>query len=705
MKDAGFEPGFGTFVQFRAHAVENLKPPSREELVGAFRMFFEYKKAHKKPVNTTQAFVARLVLKDLQRDRSEEPALNLSDLEMALDAIAIPIKADRSENHVIFAKLLYEEIKMIKFPARKQTRKQISNLDPTYSYEELCSDALERFITVLTRFGAPNDAAEVLLKFKSKTRRFDLSKPNKLSALHMLVLRAYSSTRYHSSVGCSQEQWESRPTDYAAELFSAGFTYTPEFHEIMTGIFADRDIDDKGNLRAWFERPIAGERMPRPEAYMSLIRFSIRTGCHPEWLKTAMQQLCDSNPPKAWWDVVLKWALYQGKDIDHIKHMIDVIGQLDQKGEPVRADIFTINGLLATAVETKNAPAAERVNALASRLGLRPTARTYSLLLEARIMGQDDMGSASVFEEMLHCGVIYSGSAVSKVANLYIRYICSRKATDSVDIAAAVGRIERQHGDLEPETIMALCLKFLKDDKTMDVIDTLGIHLKLLSMHERGLVQQELVKYCLDGNVSTARAWDCYSLIRQFFPETSRGQRVRLMEGFFSRKRADMACLIFGHMRAHPDEQIRPDLEAYVTCLEGLGAYPDVESLSMIHNMFKMDSMIQPNTRLFNAFMIAYTGCGGPQRAFDFWQQISNSADGPTYQSLELVFRVCQKLPYGHEKAQDIWGKVQKLEVDIPLHVYDAYTLMAAGQGKLEQAKSLLLARQASYDAEPPYIL
>lgn len=700
VKDAGLEPGFGTFVQFRAHTVENLKPPPRAELVEAFRIFFEYKKINKKPVNTTQAFVARLVLKNLQQDRSEEPGLELADLERALSMVAIPIRAGRSENHILFAKLLYEEIKAIQFPGSKQTGKQTSP-GTAFSYEELCSDALERFITVLTRFGAPQEAAELLSKFDAQTKRFDLSKSNKLSALHMLVLRGYASTKYHNSLGLTQEQWESRPTDYASELLAAGFGYTPEFHEIMTGISADREVDDSGALRSWFEKPIAGERLARPEAYMSLIRFSSRTGSHPEWLKAAMQQLCDSNPPKAWWDVVLKWALYQGKDVNHIKHMIEVIGELDQKGEPVRADIFTINGLLATAVETKNAPVAERINALASELGLRPTARTYASLLEARIIGQDDMGCASVFEDMLHCGTIYTGSAISRVANLYIRYLCDRKGINSTEIATALGRIERQRGDLEPETIMTLCLKFLKDDKIMDVIDTLGIHLKLLSMHERGLVQQELVKYCLDGNISTARAWDCYSLIRQFFPETSRGQRVRLMEGFFERKRADMACMVFGHMRAHPDDDIRPDLEAYVACLEGLGTYPDSDSLSMIHNMFKMDSLIQPNTRLFNAFMIAYVGCEGPQRAFDFWQQISNSADGPSYQSLEIVFRVCQKLPYGYDKAQAIWDKVQKLDVEIPLNVYDAYALMAAGQGKLEKAKTLLLAREASYGAAP----
>lgn len=694
VKDATFEPGFDTFLKFIAHTHQNLKPPPRKELVEAFRIFFDYKKAHKTLVNTTQALSARIVLESLLRDRSEEPVLELSDLECALSAIAPKHRIDRSEDHIIMAKLLYEEIKMIKFPTHSERTQN--------SYEELCSDSMERLIIALTRCGAPDDAAEVLSKFKSHTPRFDLSKHNKLAMLHMRVIRAYGKTPYHSGLGCSPEQWKSRPIDYAAELLDAGFSYTTEFHENMVIVFADHG--DEGNLRTWFEKPIENEKMASEAAYNALVSFSSRTGCHPEWLRAAMQQLCNSNPPNPWWNVILKWALSQGKDVDHIKQMIKVISQLDREGGPFRADIHTINLLLAAAIDTKNALAAERVNALASELGLRPNPRTYALLLEARIMGQDDMGAATVFDDLVHSVDFRPGSLSNNVANMYIRYLCSRKATDSNDIATTVGHIEQQHGTLGPETIMALCLRFLKDDKIMDVIDTLSIHLKLLSLRERGLVQSELLNYSLDESVSTARAWDCYSLIRQFFPETSREQRMRLMEGFFGRKRADMACIIFGHMRSHPDDDIRPDLEAYVACLEGLGAYPDAESLSMVHNMLKMDSMIQPNTRLYNAFMIAYTGCGGPQRAFDFWQQISNSADGPTHKSLELAFRACQKLPYGYEKAQAIWDKLRKLEVDVPLHVYDAYILMAAGQGKLGRVKNLLLTRQATYDADLEYI-
>lgn len=696
VRDAGFEPGFSTFVDFQAHTFENLKPPSREDLVEAFRLFFNYKTAHKRPVNTSQAFVSRLVVEYLQRGDSETPALDLGDLRKALDAIARPLRTDESQNHVAFAEVLYTEIRALKLSAAGKKRSYRED-----RYDELCSEELERYISVLTRFGATDKAADLLSNFEGLVSRFNLEKPNKLSELHMLVLRGYSPSRFHRGIGCTKQEWQSRSKTYANKLLAAGFGYLPVFHATMTSSFAELDHDAEGELRYWFQKPIAGEKMATPDAYLALIKFSFRTDRQPEWLVTAMQTLCDSNPPKPWWDIILKWALYQGKDISDVKHMIDVMVQLNQRDESVRVDIFTVNGLLAIAVEAKKALLAERANALASEMGLMPTARTYALLLEARIIGQDNTGAASAFEDLIHCGPFYSGSKFNEVANMYIKYLCSGTWAKFEEILSVLSRVERQQGELEPETVVALCTKFLKDDKIMEVIDTLGLHLKQFSMAERRLVREQLVSYCLDKAISTARAWDCYSLLRQFFPETSRAQRMQLMEGFFGRKRADMASRIFGHMRAHPDDAIRPDLDAYVACLEGLGAYPDSDSLNMIHNMFKMDNMIQPDTRLYNAFMIAYTGCKDPQRAFDFWRQITNSQEGPTYRSLELIFRACQILPYGYDKAKIIWERMERLEVDVPAHVYDAYILMAAGQGKLDKVKDMLLSRQTGYDAEP----
>ncbi|KAJ0120352.1 pentatricopeptide repeat domain-containing protein [Diaporthe amygdali] len=681
VKDSVFEPGFGTFVEFRARSVENVQLPSREELIDAFRTFFDYKVSRKKPLNSTQAFCARLLVTHLQ-DTTIGPSLAKEDLQKALFAVALPPERGSSKEHIQFATQIYHELNVIKYSGRPTNEKD--------RFEKLNSDDLERYIVVLIRQNATKTAMDTLLSFQDLYPLFDPKRVNQLNVLRYLVLK-----------GLAKEGDEAKLREFADELLESGYGYSPDFHATMSSFYGGIDTNGEGDLRTWFEKPIHDNMRPRPDAYMALIKFSTRTKSEPDWLKKALQELCDSNPPKAWWDVILTWAVYQGRDIDHIRRMIDVMVQSNEQDESVRPDARTINGLLTAAIEHDNPLFAERINSLALELGLRPNAITYSLLLEARTAGEDAVGAASAFDDLIHCTPLIGHSI--KIINQYIRQLCSASPLDYNQVLNVLSHVERREVELEPDTVVGLCLMFLKNDKAHEVIDTLSLHVKQFSMDDRKVILNSLLKYCLDRSVSTARAWDCYSLLRQFFPETSREERISLMESFFDRKRADMACYIFGHMRAHANDAMRPDLNTYVTCLEGLGACPDAESVQMIHNMFKMDTKIQPTTRLYNAFMIAYTACDDPSQAFDFWRQISMSTEGPSYHSMNIVFRVCQVLPYGDEKAKIIWEKMHRMEIDIPIYVYCSYIVMNAGQGHLDEVKALLSGMRAACGKEPDW--
>lgn len=684
IRDAGLEPGFGAMAEFQARAAEGVKLPDREELITSFRIFFNNKLNHKRPVNRTEAYSARLVLEHLSRGEPEEGRLLVKDLRNALDALTRPSRKQSGDDIVKFASMLYDQLRQASFSGAASTPAETSE----QRFNELCSEDLKRYITILTRHGASHEAARILEGFKDLTPRFFLGRPSKFSDLHLMVLRAFAVER------------NSALPKYAEELEASGFKYYPEFHEALTTFHASLGRDSEDDLRRWFEKPIAEGQMARPEAYLALAKYSATTGRRPAWLMKALQALCDLNPPKAWWDVILQWAIYQGKDINQIKHMINVIAELNEADESVQADIITINGLIAAAIENQSLLLAERIYALASELGLRPDVQTHTLLLQARIAGNDTTGAASAFEEILRSSPLIPGSGTQDVLNQYLRYLCSGN-TDSRIVVNILSRLERQRGELDPDTVVAVCSNFLKNDKAIEVIDTLGLHLKQFSREDRDVVQKSLQEYCLSKEASTARAWDCYNLLRQFFPEVNKEERLRLMQGFFDRKRADMATQVFGHMRAHPNEDTRPDLEAYVACFEGLGSHPDEESLQMVHNMLKTDTKIQPNTRLYNALMLAYTACEEPGKAYDFFQKITNSVEGPSYASLEIVFRTCQLVSSGYEKAQVIWDKIQRLEVEVPLDVLDAYILMMAGQGKLKNVKTLLISRQSDYRAQP----
>jgi hypothetical protein len=681
VKEGDFEPGFGTFVEFRARSVENTQLPSREELIEAFRTFFNYKMLRKKPLNSTQAFCARLLVDYLQ-DTVIETTLTKEDLQKALFIVSLPSERGSTTDHVELATQIYHQLNVLKYSGQP--------VDERDRVEELNSDDLERYIVVLIRQNATKTAMDTLLSFRDLYPQFDPKRANQLNVLRYLVLK-----------GLAREGDEAKLEEFANELLESGYGYSPDFHGTMTSFYGDLDADGEGGLRKWFEKPIRDNTRPRPDAYVALIKFSARTKREPDWLNKAMQELCDSNPPKAWWDVILRWAVYQGKDIDHIRRMMDVMIQANEQNDSVRPDTRTINGLLSAAVEHDNPLFAERINSLALELGLRPNAVTYSLLLEARTAGEDAVGAASAFDDLIHCTPLV-GQPI-KAINQYIRQLCYATPLDYNQVLTVLSHVERREVELEPDTVVGLCLMFLKNDRAHEVIDTLSLHVKQFSMEDRQLILDSLLKYCQDRDVSTARAWDCYNILRQFFPETSRQERVALMESFFDRKRADMACYIFGHMRAHDNDAMRPDLATYVACLEGLGACPDAESVQMIHNMFKMDTKIQPTTKLYNAFMLAYTACDEPSQAFDFWREISMSAEGPSYSSLSIIFRVCQVLPYGDEKAQIIWDKMHRMEIEIPIGVYCSYIVMNAGQGRLEDAKALLAGMEASYGKEPDW--
>lgn len=686
VKDVGFEPGFESFVEFQTRVVEGVKLPDREELVKAFRIFFNNKLNHKRPVNHTEAFHACLVLEHFSKGEPGEPTLLVQDCRIALSALLGRWKRRQNADDIIkLASMLYGQLRIASFPDTASTGKEDHD---QHRFEELCSGDMKLYINVLTEHGASQDAAKVLAGFKDLTHRFFLDKPNRLSELHLMVLLSLAKERNPAV------------KSYAKDLEATGFKYYPEFHEALTTFCASAEQGSAEKLRRWFEKPIADEQMARPGAYLALIKYSAATGARPVWLIKAIQNLCDLNPPKAWWDVILQWAVYQGKDINQIKHMINVMVQLNEHDESTRADISTINGLIAAALDTKNILLTERIYALTSELGLRPNTKTQTLLLQARIAGRDTVGAASAFDEILQSSPLVPGSEAEDVINQYVRYLCF-EISDSKVILNVLSQIERRRGELDPDTVVVVCSNFLKNDKAIDVIDTLGLHLKKFSREDRRIVQISLQEYCLDKGASTARAWDCYNLLRQFFPEMDRKERVRLMNSFFDRKRADMATQVFGHMRAHPNDEIRPDLEAYVACFEGLGACPDEESLQMVHNMLKTDARIQPNTRLYNALMLAYAADEQPRKAYGFFQLIANSTEGPSYASLEIVFRACGIMSDGYERAKAIWDKIQRLEIEVPLDVFDAYILMMAGQGRMEDIKSLLNMRTADYGVPP----
>ncbi|KAK4122342.1 hypothetical protein N657DRAFT_500119 [Parathielavia appendiculata] len=690
LKEPDLEPGYEVLLQFRSFEVENARPPPRADLLKGWRQFIQYKRRNQnRPMNSTQAF---LTLRLLQHLVSADPEaegsvddLSFTDLRAALLVIATRPPKGTTEHHLELAQLLYGEIE-----------RRIQNMRGQGIDEELIKEAVggkdtgdfELFLTALTQYGGSLEAAQRLAQFRGSLESDKKGQVARVRAFWTLVLR-----------GLAKEGREEELLQEWKKYKEAKLEYMPPIHEIMSTFFATRDRVDE--TKQWFEKPIHAKWSPSPRAYMEAMKFAIRNG-EQRWLQPVFEKLINSNPQKDWWDVIFQWAvLVMDKGVEDIKQMLQVMSTPADGKEGPKPDAATIDALITAAIEKKNPYLAERFLSLGTELKIRPRASTYILQMDYRLDAKDFGGVHAIYEKLLKGEVTVPQDEDLPVVNKYLRALCAAPEPDLGRILDITADLEQRHATLEPETVVSLCMLFLRNDNQYDVIDTLSLHTVSYSLEERVQVRRAFIEYCLDRKVSTARVWDCYSLLRQFFPETEPDERVRLMDAFFARRRPDMACIVFGHMRGQGNLAQRPTADMYVRCLEGLGQHPDAESLRMVHNMLKMDTTVQMDTRLYNALMIAYAASEEPDVAIEFWRDITNSAEGPSYNSLAIVFWACELQPYGDRTARGIWQKVLKMDLEVPPDVFWAYCGALAGSGHLEEVMRLISGMDATVGYGP----
>ncbi|KAK3327837.1 hypothetical protein B0T19DRAFT_175339 [Cercophora scortea] len=685
LKEPELEPGYNALLLFRSMESDDARPPSRESLLLGLRQLLRHKKRFHKVMNTTQAFLTLRLLRYLLANPSEDVGddLDLDDMRLALDIVIKPPKGD-DEHHLELSRLLFEEI------GRRVTSSSELDMGLGPAQASETYNDFRSYITGLTQYGASTEAAEAVAEHWRELQDTNGIYPE-AKALWILVLR-----------GLAKEGREAellRVYQAYAKAAGPGLDYTPPVHEIMTTFFASRDRVSE--TKQWFRKRIHAKELPTPETYLEIVRFAMRND-EKEWIQPFFETLVNSNPPKPYWDAVFQWAvLAMDQGVEDIKQIITTMLQHNEGNHDIKPDARTIDVLIMAAIEKKNPYLAERFLALGLELGIPPKSTTYILQMDYRLDAKDFSGAQAIYQRLQNGEVEVWNDEDLPVINKYIRALCSVAQPDIERILDITSELEQRHAILEPETVVSLCMVFLRSDKQFDVIDTLALHTVSYSLEEREKVRKGFVQYILDRKTSTARVWDAYTLLRQFFPETDPEDRILLMTSFFDRKRPDMACQIFGHMRAHANPAQRPTADLYVRCLEGVARCPDADSLQMIHNMLKMDVTIQLNTRLCNALMLAYAACDDAPAAMEFWSQIQNSAEGPSYNSLAIVFWVCELVPFGDRTAREVWQQMQRMDLDVPPFVFSAYCGAIAGQGKVEEVKRLIAGSEAALGYPP----
>lgn len=651
------------------------RPPG--ELAQAFVKFFRSKYKARLPLEDIQAQYALSTFQHLRGNFKEDPHFGLptEELRMALRVLKNMGKDYQYQAHSKLARLLFEELK-------RRREVDTNDQEPNVPFHK---DLLP-FIQVLAQYGDALYARDLV------ERHWDDCLKNVEATPWSWVLKGFiqenKTEELHKTIGIMRK--------YNVHIDS-------KIHQ-MIAVFCASHQSDMEMTKIWYRYPIANGETPTNETDAMVLKLCISQD-ELEWGDPIFRSLIERTPEeKVPWDVIFQWAAAQGKSVDEVERMMAVMRRRQkERNINISQDIETINGLIAFA-NSKNDPyTAERYLALGQKLGYQPNAKTFLLQLDYRIKVGDLGGARTAYARLQEEGNA-AGEDIPLINKLLVG-LCADKPQNYDAIMSLVEDLGERKARFEPETVAALSSLHLQRGEMEDLVDLLNTHAFHYGLEQRGLVGNVLVKHCLDHSTPTSRAWETYNILRKVFSETDIPTRTTLMNNFFSRKRSDMATHVFGHMRQQEIKSLRPTISTYAACLSGIAKAGALESLETVHNMMKLDSDIEPNTQLYNALMLAYTGCGEPRIALTFWEDIVHSREGPTYASIQIALMACEKAPFGERTARNIWARLKRFEIEVTREIYAAYVGAMAGHSLFDECVRLIDGAEKEVGYKPDALL
>lgn len=669
-----YEPGWMPIMVWRSRMLDNLRPQPRKELVEAWKKLMQSKLQNRLPLNSTQALQCRRLLEYLCSPSETTPnakPLAAADLAMARAVLLDITPIERTQNHLDLARALHSVWSNGNYNGKPQAEER------HWAF----------LVKSLACYGGAQEAADVLY-----------SKWNDPSYFNFLVKD--DKVLFAVAKGLAREGKEADLVALADYAGTHDIQYSADMQEAMVLYFAQKNKVEE--TKSWFTKKI-DQNWSHVAVYRAIASFAARNQLQ-KWAVPIFRQLGESQPKRRHWDVLLQAMLLMGSHLSEVETMM---GHMVSRQGDLSPTIHTVNGLLGVAVELSDAELASDIVMLATKHSLVPNGET-NLILMRLWLDQGKLDEAkSAYEQAKYLEPWNNESnpdlftEFRSLVNRYLVALNGQVPPDFALILATLDSVEEYGFRLEPQTTAALCLRFLENDQHFDVVDLLSVHSFLYSEGERQVVQNAFLKLCLDPSTSTSRAWNGYQLLHQLFQDTSFDRRVKLLDAFFARKRPDMAAQIFRHMRQHRNASYHPTMDTYIRCLEGFAQYPDAEGVESVHNMLKMDTKVQPNTKLYTALMLAYAACDKSLLALDFWNEITTSREGPSYASLEGVFWALERRPGGHAQAIQIWERIERMDLEIPPSVYNAYIGAIASSGNEKDVRALLLKMASVVGSEP----
>ena len=679
------EAGYEVLVQLNNQLSQGIRPAPPEDIVKAFNAFFEEKDRTPIPLEEVQVLQAQGAFEYLRKAHggAEDSGLSSKDIRIALKALTVEPRDGRSRAHLQLATQLYEELER-----NSPNNPELKEQDSAAAQDTDFARGVAAYIKILSQSGNTSKAREVVEKY------WESSLKERGYGPWAEVLRGFIKEENANEVSI---------TVSIMETYNVPFNRA--IHRAIVTAYAK-----KGNVEAakrWYDHPIVDSSTSKAATDAAVLELCIRNNEH-EWGERVFRSCLERQTPNGkTWGLILKWSAAKGKGVDEIERMMNVMVRRNE-GKPsdaqVLPDIDMINELVELANSRNDSYTAERYVALGQKWNIRADARTYLLQLDYRIKIGDLDGARAA------CSKLQSEDTSENqdfflLVNKLVVALCEKDQPHSY-IMSIVEELTERKVRFEPSTVAVLARLHLRRGELEQANDLLSSHTLNYSLDHRASIRDIFLSFILDRTNLNALAWEAYLILRNHFPETSTSIRTTIMTEFFSRNRPDMGTHVFGHMRQSPHRNHRPTALTYKACFEGIArSGGDIESLHLVHNMLKLDAEIEPNTRLYNGLMLAYTACGSPTRALEFWDDIVHSREGPTYSSIQIALQACEVAPFGEKTARDIWARLRRFGIKVTREIYAAYVGALAGKAQFQECVEMVDKQEEEIGEKPDRLL
>ena len=626
------------------------KLPPQSEIINAFNFLFRSRFEVPRRFSRNEIYLATEAFKHLRQTNagSRADVLSEEDIYNALAALALDTGKERfRSDEKALAYMMFQEVRGRSIDEDGLENDGIGGKMVT-----------DTFVSVLSSTGGAQEARRLL----HESRDFEARSMGRW----VTVLKGLANE------GLEKEFWET-----LQEVQGSIGLLDAKSHEELTSLFATDD--NIGATKRMYDTEIDGRCSPTLDCKLAVAEFCVRNN-QLGWGYPIFASLLAEPDAERTRTAIIMWYAAEGKNPDEIANLMQ--GELS---------IQNINKLIERAYSTNQLEAVDGYWAYMKKHGIRPNRQTYLLSMN-HAMELGDLPAATAVYELVAAEDPATDNTDVPLLNKFLTAVAFSPQPDFDLAMRVVDSLLDRGADLYAETVSGLCHLFLQRDELEEAMGLLRYRVDTYPTNDRLRISEVFLDFILNPEVKDQRAFNAYELFRHAFPETPVERRLPLMQSFFDRKRPDLACLVFGHMRQREDLPGRPTAEAYAQCFAGIAKCKDVDGLQMVYNMLKLDLEVEQTTRIHNSLMAAYTACEMPFTAIiDHFWKIMDSREGPTLSSFALALRACETwVPQGAQEARRIIALMQSWNLVITKEIYLCYLGALAGQSEFENAIELI---------------